>query len=519
MVPYRMFDAIEHHALLMPDQIMVDSEGSTISYAKAERKISQLIAGFAELGIQQSDRVAVISRNGPEILMCLLAALRGGPVLVPINHRLAAPEIQWQLNDAQCVAVIAESQFVDLIAEAPLDGVHRFEINGERPGWTSFNRWWDSHADVVRSEPRDPAHPYLQIYTSGTTGRAKGVLLSEANCVAAILAAFEGIDAPVATGEITYQGFPLFHIGGVFVTLWLLSKGLSLAFLRDFNPAQVDAMLSSGRIDHAAMVPAMIQGCVSVKPMSTGTARLKTMFYGASPINESVLTRARARYQCDFVQVYGMTETHSIISCLTVADHRLAIEDGRKDLIRSAGRPLPGCDVQIVDPSSREPLERGAVGEICVRGRQITQGYWLRPDATAETIVDGLLFTGDAGYLDCDGYLFIVDRLKDIIVSGGENVSSKEVEDVLHGFAGVKEAAVIGVPDLRWGESVKALVVSAETTLDLDKLMAHCREHLGGFKVPKSIEQIEMIPRNGAGKVLKHVLREPYWKGVDRRVS
>lgn len=517
--PYRVLDVVDAHAKRMPDQVMLDAEGSEITYAQAEQKVRQLLNGFAALGIQPTDRVAVISRNGPELLMCLLAALRGGPILVPINHRLAGSEIQWQLKDAQCAAVIAESQFADLIADAPLEGVHRFEIGGERSGWKPFQIWWDSQTDAAVSQPRDPDSPYLQIYTSGTTGRAKGVLLSEANCAAVMLAAFEGIDAPLIARQVAYQGFPLFHVGGVFATTWLLSKGLSLIFFRDFNPAEVDSLLSSGRIDYAAMVPAMIQGCLSVSRHSSQPAGPKAIFYGASPITETVLMRARDRYQCDFVQVYGMTETHSVISALTMADHRLAIEGGRKDLIRSAGRPLPGCEVRIVDPSTREPVARGSVGEICLRGLQVTQGYWQRPDATAETIRDGLLFTGDAGYLDSDGYLFIVDRLKDIIVSGGENVSSKEVEDVLQSCAGVKEAAVIGVPDARWGEAVKALVVPSGKTLNLDKVIAHCREYLGGFKVPKSVELIDAIPRNGAGKVLKHVLREPYWKGVDRRVS
>lgn len=501
------------------DRAILEFDGSWISFAEAQRAVYQILNGFGGLGIGSQDRVAIVSRNGPEALLCLLAALGGGPVLVPINHRLSAVEMRWQIDDARCSGVIAESEFVEQLRDELPEGLHQFEIGLGRGGWKSFQAWISLQDSTPLKPQREVGSPYLQIYTSGTTGRAKGVLLTEENCEAVIRSVGVGIDAPLEEGQVAYQGFPLFHVGGVFVTTWLLTRGLTLIFKRDFDPAAVNRMIASGRVGYAAMVPAMIQACLGAAMDMPVIQGLKAIFYGASPINEGTLRRARDRYGCDFVQVYGMTETHSTISVLTIADHRLAIDGGRPDLIRSAGRPLPGCDVRIVDPSSGKQLSPGERGEICIRGSQVTQGYWQRPEATEEVIREGFLFTGDAGYLDEDGYLFIVDRLKDIIVSGGENIASKEIEDVLMAFPGVKDAAVIGIPDERWGEAVLAVIVADSSVVDVTEVAAHCRSRLGGFKVPKTIMTASEIPRNGAGKVLKNALREPYWKNVSRGVA
>lgn len=520
MLPIRrLLDWFDAHVKSNPDQVLLEYGGSVLTYGQADTKINQILNGLDQLGLSHSDRVALISRNGPDAVLCLLAAIRGGPILVPINHRLAGPEIAWQLMDARCVAIIAETQFIDLVPKGSVESLARFEIGTPRAGWMCFRTWFDEQNGAAKSRARDMGAPYLQIYTSGTTGRAKGVVLSEANAVAAISAALEASDAPLEPGQCIYQGFPLFHVGGVFVTMWMLSKGLSLVVRPDFDPALVDGMLKSGRIHYAAMVPAMIQACLVVKSTSNSASALRGIFYGASPVSEAVLTSAKARYHCGFIQVYGMTETHSLISMLTMADHRAALEDGRGELFRSAGRPVPGISLRISDPSTGDSVGPLEIGEISVRGLQITQGYWQRPDATEEAIRGGEMFTGDAGYLDDQGYLFIVDRLKDIIVSGGENVSSKEVEDVLLSCAGVRDAAVIGIPDDRWGESVKAVIVPSEGSLSINTVIAHCRARLAGFKVPKSVDLVDVIPRNGAGKILKGVLREPYWKGVNRRVS
>lgn len=446
----RLLDWFDGHVKSNPDRVMLEHGGSVLTYGQADEKVNQILNGCDRLGLTHADRMALISRNGVDAVLCLLAAIRGGPILVPINHRLAGSEMAWQLQDARCVAVVAETQFANLIPEEALRSLACFEIGAPRAGWTCFQTWRDEQDKAPKRRARDMEAAYLQIYTSGTTGRAKGVVLSEANGVAAVSAAIEASDAVLGAGQYIYQGFPLFHVGGVFVTTWMLSKGLSLVVLPDFDPALVDGLLSSGRVDYAAMVPAMIQACLSVKRAENDASGLRGIFYGASPVSEAVLVRARARYRCDFTQVYGMTETHSLISMLTMADHRAALDEGRGELIRSAGRPVPGISLRISDPVNGQALGPLEIGEISVRGLQITQGYWQRPDATDEAIRQGEMFTGDAGYLDAKGYLFIVDRLKDIIVSGGENVSSKEVEDVLLGCPGVRDAAVIGVPDERW---------------------------------------------------------------------
>ncbi|MDD3764550.1 MAG: long-chain-fatty-acid--CoA ligase [Nevskiales bacterium] len=520
MMPFRAYSAFDRHAVALADQPMVETESGSLSYREAAREVNRLLNGFAALGIGPDDRVALVAKNRAEVLLMLLAALKGGPVVVPVNHRLAPEEMAWIIDDAECVAMFAEPEFVERLASADLPRIpqaRRFVVGGSADGWRRFDDWLVEQSAVAPPASPDLKPAYLQIYTSGTTGRPKGVQLGEANCLAHQMAIMSSTDVELAAGQRMYGGLPLFHVGGVFAALWAVQRGTTLLFRRDFNPVEVNQLLGSGELDHAAMVPAMIQACVA-QPADPGHSyeRLRTMMYGASPIAPALLRKAAERFGCGFLQVYGMTETHSVISTLCVQDHAAALA-ARPELTMSAGRPVAGCHVRIVDENGRE-RGVGEVGEICVRGPQVMSGYWKRQDATDEAIRDGYMHTGDAGYIDADGYLFIVDRIKDIIVSGGENVSSSEVEHALLAHPNVADAAVIGVPDPRWGEAVKAIVVP-RGELDPDALIAHCRGSLGGFKVPRSVDVVDAIPRNGAGKILKAVLREPYWQQQRRRVG
>ncbi|HEX8802832.1 MAG TPA: AMP-binding protein, partial [Acidimicrobiales bacterium] len=284
------------------------------------------------------------------------------------------------------------------------------------------------------------------------------------------------------------------------------------------DPAEILRVIPGHRVTNAFMVPAVIQFLLATPGVeSTDFSSLRALVYGASPITDSVLVAGMERFGCEFIQVYGLTETTGAITQLDGADHDPV---GRPGLLRSCGRPYPWVEVRVVEPSTGEDVPVGQVGELWTRSRQNMAGYWGKPSATAEAIdADGWFRTGDAGYADADGYLYLHDRVKDMIVSGGENVYPAEVENVLMTHPGVADVAVIGVPDERWGEAVKAIVVPAGDRPDPAEIVAFARERLAGYKLPKSVDFAEVLPRNPSGKLLKRELREPYWAGVERRVG
>jgi acyl-CoA synthetase (AMP-forming)/AMP-acid ligase II len=313
---------------------------------------------------------------------------------------------------------------------------------------------------------------------------------------------------------------PVYHAAAAVAVFWVVSAGGCLYLLEDFDPAEVVRSLAEEQIVASTLVPAMIQACLVFVPDidKYSFETLKLLVYGASPIAEETLRRAMEVFGCDFAQGYGMTESTAALTFLLPEDHESALA-GRPELLLSAGRPLVGTEVRIVDERD-SPVPNGSVGEIIARGPQLMRGYWNLEEATAKTLAGGWLHTGDAGRLDDDGYLFIQDRVKDMIVSGGENVYPREVEDVLFQHPSVADAAVIGVPSAEWGEEVKAIVVLREgATASADELIEHCRARLAGFKRPRSVEFTDALPRNPSGKVLKKDLREPYWAGHSRRVS
>jgi acyl-CoA synthetase (AMP-forming)/AMP-acid ligase II len=355
------------------------------------------------------------------------------------------------------------------------------------------------------------------MYTSGTTGRPKGAVIQHRAVAAQLhqaVMAFGG-----APGDRALIVAPLYHAAAAVTAFCTVQTGGTLYVQEDFVPADVVHALSEERIRMALLVPAMIQFCLHAVPdvAERSYDDLALMVYGASPIAESTLRRALEVFQCDFIQGYGMTETTAAATYLYPSDHRAAL-DGRSELLLSAGRPLLGTRIRIVDESDRE-VPPGTIGEVCIRGPQVMRGYWNRPDASEEALRGGWMHTGDAGTLDDEGYLFIQDRVKDMIVSGGENVYPKEIEDVLFEHPGVADAAVIGVPDEKWGETVKAIVVRKDESVGADEILEHCRSKLGGYKQPRSVDFVDALPRNPSGKVLKKDLREPYWKGHQRRVG
>jgi fatty-acyl-CoA synthase len=319
-------------------------------------------------------------------------------------------------------------------------------------------------------------------------------------------------------GQRVLVVMPLHHVAAT-VQLAFLAQGCPLRILSRFEPEVVLRRLAEDACALTLLVPAMIEALLHA-PNAAGARlpALRYLFYGASPIPERALREAMRAWPVGFVQGYGLTETCGLLTLLTPEDHRLAL-DGRTELLQSCGRPLAGTSVQVVGPDGAE-LAAGEAGEIVASGPQLMSGYFGQPDATREALRDGRLHTGDAGAFDADGYLFIRDRLKDMIVSGGENVYPREVEEALTQVPGIAEAAVIGVPHDRWGEAVKAVVrLQPGVTLSEEEIVQACRSRLGGYKLPKSVTFVDELPRNATGKVLKKVLREPYWRGHARAVN
>jgi acyl-CoA synthetase (AMP-forming)/AMP-acid ligase II len=505
------FSSIEFHCETRPDDIAVADDNGSYSFATLYKNAWQAVNGFRSLGLSSNDRISLVCKNRYETVVLLAAALLGGPVIVPVNRRLTRSELCWIINDAQSKCVVMDEETATLLGEVACKNAFVLQdksTNNAELG-PGFSGWLSEQSaeknELLFSANRD----YLQVYTSGTSGFPKGVVLTEGNCAAQLMSVSLTFDIAILPNEKMYQTLPLFHVGGIFISLMCLSKGATLILRSDFNPEATCELISSCQLQHATLVPAMIQACTS---FSNGKnydyQSLKSIIYGASPISEKVLRAGHQHFSCDFVQIYGMTETHSVISMLGARAHREIFNSIESPLIGSAGHPTIGTNIQICNADGSQ-VAQGEVGEIRVKSDLVMKEYWNNPDATDEAIQNGFLHTGDIGRIDSRGYLFVVDRLKDIIVSGGENISSLEVESALMQHPLVADAAVIGAPHEKWGEIVIALLV-VKSQVSESEMMVFSRKHLSGFKAPKLVIFVDSIPRNAGGKILKRKLRELY---------
>jgi len=359
----------------------------------------------------------------------------------------------------------------------------------------------------------------VQMYTSGTTGRPKGAMLTHWNLL--VFRALPSDAQPPwnrwTEDDVSLVAMPIFHIGGTGFGLQTLCAGGTAIVTREFDAGQVLELIEHHGLSKFFVVTTALQMLLrNPRVRDIDYRRIRTILYGASPIPEELLREAMAVFGCGFVQQYGMTEATGTICALTPEDHAAA--DAQR--MRSAGRPLEGVDIAVVDGQGRR-LPPGEIGEIAIRSPTIMRGYWNQPEATAEVLdAEGWFRSGDAGYLDPEGYVYICDRMKDMIISGGENVYPAEVEAALYGHADVAEVAVIGVPSAKWGEEVKAVVVLRPgATPDVPSLLEWTRRRIASYKVPKSIDFVASLPRNASGKLLRREIREPFWAGRERRVN
>jgi acyl-CoA synthetase (AMP-forming)/AMP-acid ligase II len=498
------------------DAIAVKYGDRETSFADLDLRSNRVANALIAAGIQPGDRISALTKNHDAWYPLFFGTALARACFAPINNRLVPAEVGFIVGDAAPKYLFVGEDFFDcaLAAVAGLANPPRLvALYGAHPQFTPFDQWLGDASDAALPGP-DLADDVLQLYTSGTTGLPKGVVLTHRNYRTFLEAATEVDGFAYGEDETVMIVMPLFHVAGTNVSFSGLAQGGRLLLVKDFTPADAIRMLRDENVAHAFLAPAMIQMMLMHPDANSGPyPALQSIAYGASPIAEDVLRRARATFGCDFVQFYGMTESAGGGSYLSPGAHDIP---GK---LTSCGKPWPNVDLAILDGEGQE-LGDGEIGEIAIRGGIVMKEYWNRAAATEETLAGGWLHTGDVGYRDADGFYFVHDRIKDMIVSGGENVYPAEVESAIMGCPGVADVAVIGVPDDKWGESVKALIVAgSDGAPDPAAVIAWARERIAAYKAPKSIDFIEALPRNPSGKVLRRELRAPYWEGKGRAVG
>ncbi|NDU75576.1 long-chain-fatty-acid--CoA ligase [Actinomadura sp. DSM 109109] len=511
---------LRERALAYPDRVAYIAGDTEVSYGDFDRRADRVAAALAAAGLGPGDRVAVLDKNSLEYAELLFGAARIGAAQVPVNYRLAPDEVAYIVNNAQAKVFVVGQEFLPVLDAITGKLEHTdltVVVGGSGHAHQDYAAWIDAAPAEPPAHEPDTGDVFVQLYSSGTTGLPKGVMLTHDNFLAAL--AVTNDIWHIDESSVLMIAMPMYHVAGNVLTVSSVYNGLTGVITREPDPTAIAQGIERHRVTHIFLVPVLLQFMPLIPEVTAADmSSLRLMLYGASPISEDVLRTAMEMLPgTDFRQVYGLTEVTGAITTLPPEDHD---PDGpHAHRLRSAGLPNDNTELKIVDPATGEELPRGQVGEIICRTPQNMKGYWGMPDATASALSDDNWFrTGDAGYLDEDGYLYIHDRVKDMIISGGENIYPAEVENVLMGHPAVSDCAVIGVPDERWGETPKAIVVTTGDVTD-QEIIDYCRERLAHFKCPTSVERRDAIPRNPTGKILKRDLRAPYWQGKDRGVS
>ena len=488
-----------------PARACVVAGKRSLTFAEVDNRASHLAGALEARGAGGGARVALLARNEPEYFEIQLAAQRAGALLVPLNYRLAAPELRAIVADCEPAVMIHGSECADQAAE--LGVPITWELG---PAYESV---LGDCEEPLEARPLDSGLACTILYTSGTTGRSKGAVISNGALWARVN--LFAVELSVAPGDTLLFPIPLFHTSSALAYAFTY-LGCTVTLMREFDAEGAVAALRDHRVSHAVFVPTMLGRVVEhLIAEPTRLECLRRVMYGGSAVAPDLLRRAFTALGCDFVQGYGLTEAINA-TVLRPPDHD---PDGKPELLASAGTPAVSYEMRIVDPDGRE-LGPGEVGEIVLRGPAVMDGYWQSPGDTATAMRGGWLHTGDLGRRSSDGYLYITDRLKDVIVSGGENVYSREVEDALYSHPGVWEAVVVGIPSPAWGESVHAEVVPRPgASIDPDELIAHCRERLAGYKTPKSVTVVDELPKSASGKILKREVRQKHWTGAERAIG
>lgn len=510
-----------HQAEVRPDDIAFISDDINRTFLQLNISGNRIAHGLAAAGVKPESRVAILAKDTIAHYEILFGCAKMKAVLVDLNWRLAPSELLYILSDAETEVLFVSQEFF-LVVESlasQLPGVRTIvALDGEHPTWPSYQDWKDSQTDSPLDLEYSANDVAVQMYSSGTTGRPKGVQLANYS----FFRLMQGMRAAgdnwmdLNQDDVLLLSLPQFHIGGLWWAIQGYAVGATGVIVDTFVAWQALQLIERHKVSKAVLVPAMIQ-LILTEPNcpQTDFSSLQAIVYGGSPIAPALLRKAIETFGCDFFQIYGLTETGNTAVCLRPADH-FPIDSPR---LKAAGKPYAGVEIKIIDNKKRTlPAMRS--GEICIKSPANMLGYWKNESATVQTLVDGWLHTGDVGYMDQDGYVYVCDRIKDMIIYAGENLFPAEIEAVLSEHEAVAEVAVIGIPDEKWGEVVKAFVVPRPgSEIKQRELIDFARSRIADFKVPKSISFVDALPRNPSGKILKRVLRAPFWQDQDRQVS
>lgn len=505
-----------------PNKIACICGDKRLTLKEIDERVNRLSNALSELGISRGDRIAILSLNCHRFFELYFSIPQLGAAVVPINFRLQPQEIKYIVDHSGSRVVAVDPTLAPLIeaVRGELESVEHFILMSDerRERYIAYADLIDRSASQFDAPSVGDEELLGLFYTSGTTAEPKGVMLSHGNMLANIRHSDPYLDRQ--PDDVFLHTAPMFHLADGAAVFSNTANGATQVFIPRFDATAVLEIIARERVTFTVLVPTMINFLLQHPELeSYDLSSLRHITYGASPIAPDLLRRAMKKFGCGFGQGYGLTEASPLLTVLTREDH--IITDARSERrLASCGKPVNGVDVRIVkeDGSDARP---GEVGEIIARGPNIMLGYWKRPDDTEEALRGGWLHTGDLATIDEDGYIYLVDRKKDMIVTGGENVYSTEVEAVLYAHPAVKEAAVIPIPDHDWGEAVHACIALRDGKQATAKeLIEFCRERMAGYKAPRSIEFIEgELPKGGTGKILKKQLRERYWKDQARRIS
>ncbi|MCD9199874.1 long-chain-fatty-acid--CoA ligase [Aeromicrobium wangtongii] len=506
----RLEDIVRKRAAATPELPAVIAPEGTTTFAELDRQANRVAQALLRDGVVPGDRVSYVGENAASFLAVLYGASKMGAIPTALNFRLAVPEVEHILGDTEpAVVVLGRGQERLAAAAAAVGSVRSVVTVEDGPGTTGWVSWLDRVREDDPGYARGADETALMFYSSGTTGRPKGIELTGPNLGQALAAMHYLLEFD--TTAVALAPIPFFHVSGLGLALVATLNGSALLLRNPTSPADLCRILQEEKVTHAVAVPTVIQFLMALPQVREGDwSRLRYMIYGAAPMPESVLRDATSVLGCKFLQSYGLTESTGGVTILMPEDHDVTGATSHR--LRSVGRPMANVPVRIVDPVTLEDLPAGERGEVLIGGGHVMRRYWRDPAATAATLTpDGWLRSGDGGSFDEDGYLYLHDRLKDMIVSGGENVYPAEVESILTGHPDVAQAAVVGVPSQTWGESPIAVVVRVPgATLTEAELIAWSREHMAHFKCPISVAFVDELPLNASGKLLKTELRSTY---------
>ena len=510
-------------SLIVPDRTAIIFDGKRISYSELALRVARLANALRDLGVKSGDRIATMEVNCNEHIEAYFAAAKLDAIYVPINFRATESELEYMLNDSSPTVLLAGSRYTDMIGpiSTKIDSLKvLIVIDGSADGWHTYDQMVNSDRDDEMFPESDDDDLTMLMFTAGTTGSPKGVMLSHDSFSSYILSNVSPPDMEVEEKNILTV--PLYHIAGVQAVMAAIYGGRTLIIQRQFEPVEWLALVEDEKANRAMMVPTMLKMLLDHEEFPNhDLSSLEVITYGAAPMPLEVIRRAIEMLPGTFfINAFGQTETAATITMLPPEDHILEGYSEEVEIklkrLTSIGKPLDDVEVRIVSEDG-DAVALGETGEIVARGSRLMKGYWKQEEATAEALRGGWLYTGDLGYFDEDGYIFLSGRAKDFIKRGGEMVSPEEVEQVLHSHPSIDEAAIIGVPDVDWGERVRAIVVAKDgETIDGNEVIEYCRSRLSSFKKPESVVVVHELPRNPLGKVLKRVLRESHSYPIEK---